>query len=113
MDHTEAIYSPSLSLNDESNFLNIIKNVDIVFTTPFIKEAMVSKGYDKFVNNIVEVSFPMISDFEYTSQRTEKDKTTLMYCGTLYLQSKIRSPEAIAEIISIELQKLSNQLNEL
>lgn len=101
MDPTDSMYDDALSVADEhKRFLKMLKNTDIVFTTPFIKKAMVLKGHAQLVDHIVEVSFPMITDFPYTSHQHDPNKITLLYCGSLYLQSKIRSPEYFFKIIS-------------
>ena len=101
MDPTDVMVSTDLSFKSESKwFIKTLKNTDIIFTTRFIKEAMLAKGYAELNNNIIEVSFPMITGFHHTSQNKHPDKITLFYGGSLYLNSNIRSPEYYFKIIS-------------
>lgn len=99
MDPTIAIYDESSDVSSETKWnMCMLKKYDIIFTTRFIKEAMLKKGYGDYVRRIEEVSFPMITDFQYEAQKTENDKITLLFCGTLL--PDIRSPEYFAKIIS-------------
>lgn len=99
MDPTAAMWTPNMtSVNESKGFLSALKRHDVVFTTKFIRETMLSRGYGKYVKKIVDVSFPMITDFPYQSNKPCDDKITLLFAGSLY--SDIRSPEYFLKIIS-------------
>ena len=100
LDPSKAIYDSTMSINDESpRFIEMLKNSDIVFTTSFIKEAMIAKGYGDIAKRIIEVAFPMVIGFDAKPRNTTSGKITLLYCGSLYLQSQIRSPRYLFDII--------------
>lgn len=98
MDATAPMFKADLSIANENKwFLKMLNRYDVVFTTRFIKEAMLKKGYDKYAKRVVEVSFPMITGFNNISQKSD-DKITLLYAGTMY--SRLRAPDYFFKIIS-------------
>lgn len=99
MDPTHAMCMPDMTAANESRwFLSVLKKHDIIFTTQFVREAMLSRGYEKYAKRIVDVSFPMLTDFPYQSSKHRDDKITLLFAGTIY--SDIRSPEYFLKIVS-------------
>ncbi len=99
MDPSAAMWRPGLSSANESKwFLSALKRHDVVFTTKFIHETMLSRGYGKYIKKIVDVSFPMVTGFPYQSNKPCDDKITLLFAGSLY--SDIRSPEYFLKVIS-------------
>ncbi len=99
MDPTEAMWMPGKTSADEAGwFLSVLKRHDVIFTTKFIHEAMLSRGYGDYTKKIVDVSFPMITDFPYRPNVQQDDKITLLFAGTIY--SDIRSPEYFLKLVS-------------
>jgi hypothetical protein len=99
MDPRGAMYEQNMTAEDEKKwFLSALKRHDVIFTTKFIREAMLARGYDAYAKNIVEVSFPMITGFPYKGTPNYEDKITLLFAGRIY--TDIRSPEFFLRVIS-------------
>lgn len=99
MDPTEAMYNSAQTIKNEPKwFLKMLGRQDIVFTTKFIKEAMLLKGYGEYAKRIVEVSFPMITGFSNVPAPKNDGKITLLFAGRIY--AGIRSPEYFLKIVS-------------
>lgn len=99
MDPTDAMVYENKTVTDESSvFLDMLKNYDVIFTTPFINDAMTKKGYAPYIKRVSEISFPMITGFDNTMSKDDDGKIKLLFCGVMY--SDIRSPEYLLKIIS-------------
>lgn len=99
MDPTDAMWKPDMTAKDERKwFLSMLMRHDVIFTTKFIREAMLARGYGDYAKNIAEVSFPMITEFPYKPTPNKDEKITLLFAGRIY--AGIRSPEYFFKIIS-------------
>lgn len=79
----------------------ILKNQDIILTTPFIREALSEHGYGEYDGKIVPVGFPMIEGHKHSDTQiisTDNGKINLLFCGWMY--SDIRSPKYFLDIVS-------------
>ena len=98
MDPFPSMFEPHMNINDEPKMkIKALEKYDVIFTTRFIKEAMLQKGYDAFAERVVEVSFPLITGFSYESSRKDDDKITLLFAGTIY--NNYRFPKYYFKIV--------------
>lgn len=98
MDPTENMCESETDVqNEEAWFLKMLSRYDVVFTTRFIKEAMLRKGYGDYAKRIVDVFFPMVTGFDKTPQQCD-EKITLFFGGSIFYS--FRSPEYFFKIVS-------------
>ena len=76
----------------------ILERARCVATTPFIRQALSSKGFEQYDKKILPVGFPLISPHAFASNPESGGKIRLLFCGWLY--SGIRSPKYFLEILS-------------
>lgn len=99
MDPFSIMFLPDVDIKNESESnIKLLGQYDVIFTTRFIKEAIVNRGYDPYIKRIVEVSFPMITGFTKANKQKNDDKITLLFSGSLY--EDIRSPKYFLELVS-------------
>ena len=99
MDPFSIMFLPDVNVENESESnLKLLEQYDVIFTTRFIKEAIVNRGYAPYVKRIVEISFPMITGFSKVSEKKDSEKITLLFSGSLY--EDIRSPKYYLNIVS-------------
>ena len=99
MDPFPAMFIEGQDVNNEGKGnLKMLSNYDVIFTTRFVKDAMIQRGYGTYVKRIVEVSFPMITGFSENEPKKNNEKITLLFSGRICYD--IRSPGYYLKIIS-------------
>lgn len=99
MDPSDIMCQKDKDVNDEDkHIIKLLKGYDVIFTTHFIREAMIQKGHELYAKRIVEVSFPMITGYDEMSYKKNDDKISLLFAGTIY--PDIRSPNYYLKIAS-------------
>ncbi len=76
---------------------SLLKKNDAILTTPFIKEALLSHGF-QIAARMETVGFPMIGQALPEKKVPDDGRIRLLFCGWLY--SGIRSPEYFLNIVS-------------
>ena len=76
---------------------SMLKKQTALITTPFIREALLSHGY-QLPRKTETLGFPMIGQVPLERKRLTEDKIRLLFCGWLY--SDIRSPRYFLDIVS-------------
>lgn len=78
----------------------VLHSYDTIFTTPFIKEAIISREIESDRDDIISVGFPMVEKHARNPKagNTSSDVIRLLFCG--WMCSELRSPQYFLEIVS-------------
>lgn len=97
MDPPEAVRDESGTKFRNRSLNRILSSQDAILTTPFIKDALISKGMNAFSGKIIPLGFPMIEKHGNNSSKKE-DRFQLLFSG--WLCSQLRSPQYFLDIVS-------------
>lgn len=97
MDPPEAVLGDSGTKFRNRSIFRALYSQDVILTTPFIKEALISKGMDELSEIITPIGFPLIEP--HTAYRNKNaDRFQLLFGG--WLCSQLRSPKYFLDIVS-------------
>ena len=101
MDPPECINGGESTPFRARRFSQIMKGFQLILATPFTRDALFCNGYQEYVERVVAVGFPMISNHQVLRSNESKEKTSrirLLFTG--WMCSGIRSPKYFLDIVS-------------
>ena len=99
MDPPERIQDKQGTQYRDRSLNKVLQGQDLILTTPFIRDALLTHGLDALRDRISTVGFPMIETHPNScGSKNAGGRIRLLFCG--WMCSQLRSPQYFLDIVS-------------